>query len=60
MTKGRFGQDTELVSDSDFAEFLLKFAHMTPEQMEERDALPTREARQAYIKNLPFPKLGKK
>jgi hypothetical protein len=58
MRKGKFGQDLSQTSDSDFADFLLKFAYMTPEQMEERDALPTREARKAYMKNLPLPKIG--
>lgn len=56
--KGRFGQDLSQTSDKDFADFLLKFAYMTPEQLAERDALPTREARKAYIKNLPLPQIG--
>ena len=56
--KGRFGQDLTQISDADFADFLLKFAFMTPEQLAERDALPTREARRAYVKNLPLPKIG--
>jgi hypothetical protein len=56
MRKGRFGQDLAETSDQEFADFLLKFAFMTPEQMDERNSLPTREARKAYMKNLPLPK----
>lgn len=58
MRKGRFGQDLDLVSDQDFADFLLKFAFMTEKQLAEREALPTKEARKEYVRNLPLPKLG--
>ncbi len=47
------------LSEKDFAEFLLKFAFMTEAQLAEREALPTREARRAYVKNLPMPKRTK-
>jgi len=56
MRKGRFGQDLDLISDTDFADFLLKFAFMTDAQLAERDALPTKEARRQYVKDLPLPK----
>jgi hypothetical protein len=58
MSKGKFGQDLSEISDSDFADFLLKFAFMTDAQLAERDALPTKEARKAYVRNLPLPKIG--
>jgi len=54
--KGQDFLDAEGLSDNDFAEFLLKFAFMSDEQLAERDALPTKEARKAYVKNLPLPK----
>jgi hypothetical protein len=60
MNKGKFGQDLAKISDNEFAEFLLKFAYMTPEQMEERDNLPTKEARREFMRNLPLPALGGK
>lgn len=60
MPKGKFGQDLAVVSDNDFADFLLKFAYMTQEQVEERDALPTKEARREFVRNLPLPSLGGK
>lgn len=53
--KGKYGQDLDLISDDDFADFLVKFAVMTDEQLAEREALPTREARREYVKNLPRP-----
>jgi len=60
MNKGKFGQDLAVISDSEFAEFLLKFAYMTQEQLAERDALPTKEARREFVRNLPLPRLGGK
>lgn len=60
MNKGKFGQDLAVISDNDFADFLLKFAYMTQEQLAERDALPTKEARREYVRNLPLPALGGK
>ncbi len=57
MRKGRFGQDLDLMSDDDFAETLLKMVFMTDAQHAERDALPTKEARRAYVRSLPLPKL---
>ncbi len=59
MAKGKYGQNLDLVSDEDFADFLLKFAFMTDEQLAEREALPTREARKAYVRNLPIPERKK-
>ena len=59
MAKGKYGQNLDLVSDEDFADFLLKFAFMTDEQLAEREALPTREARKAYVSNLPMPERKK-
>lgn len=59
MNKGKYGQDLDLISDKDFADFLVKFAEMTDEQLAEREALPTREARREYVKNLPMPKRKK-
>jgi hypothetical protein len=59
MAKGKYGQNLDLVSDEDFADFLLKFAFMTDEQLAEREALPTREARKAYVRNLPMPERKK-
>ena len=58
MAKGKFGQDLDKMSDQDFADFLLKFVYMTEEQLAYREALPTKEARKEYVKNLPLPKLG--
>jgi hypothetical protein len=60
MNKGKYGQDLAKISDNEFAEFLLKFAFMTPEQMEERDNLPTKEARREFMRNLPLPQLQRK
>jgi len=54
------GQDllAEL-STQDLYEFLLKFAFMTEEQMAEREALPTIEARRDFMRNLPLPERKK-
>lgn len=60
MNKGKYGQDLAKISDNDFAEFLLKFAYMTDAQMEERNNLPTKEARREYMRNLPLPTIGGK
>lgn len=56
--KGQDLLDSGELSENDLADFLLKFAFMTDEQLAERDALPTKEARKAYVKNLPLPKRG--
>lgn len=53
--KGKELLDSSEISEKDFSEFLLKFAYMTDEQLAERDALPTKEARQEFVKNLPLP-----
>lgn len=47
------------LTPQEFAEFLLKFAFMTNEQMAEREALPTREARKEFMRNLPLPERKK-
>ena len=53
--KGKELLESSEVSEQEFSEFLLKFAFMTDEQLAERDALPTKEARKEFIKNLPLP-----
>jgi hypothetical protein len=53
--KGKDLLESEEISEKDFSEFLLKFAYMTDEQLAERDALPTREARKEFVKNLQLP-----
>ncbi len=47
------------LTKEEFAEFLLKFAFMTEEQMAEREALPTQEARKEFMRNLPLPERKK-
>jgi len=47
------------LTKEEFTEFVLKFAFMTDEQLAERDALPTKEARQEFMKNLPLPERKK-
>jgi hypothetical protein len=47
------------LTPKEFADFLLKFAFMSDEQLAERDALPTKEARQEFMRNLPLPERKK-
>ena len=47
------------LTPKEFTDFLLKFAFMSDEQLAERDALPTKEARQEFMKNLPLPERKK-
>ena len=47
------------LTKEEFTEFVLKFAFMSDEQLAERDALPTREARQEFMRNLPLPERKK-
>ena len=53
--KGKELLESSEVSEQEFSDFLLKFAFMTEEQLAERDALPTKEARKEFVKNLPLP-----
>jgi len=57
--KGKDLIESGEVSEKDFSDFLLKFAYMSDEQLAERDALPTREARKEFMKNLPLPERKK-
>jgi hypothetical protein len=57
--KGKDLIESGEVSEKDFSDFLLKFAFMSDEQLAERDALPTREARKEFMKNLPLPERKK-
>lgn len=54
-SKGKDLIESGEVTEEDFSDFLLKFAFMTDEQLAERDALPTREARKEFMKNLQLP-----
>ena len=47
------------LTKEEFTEFVLKFAFMSDEQLAERDALPTKEARQEFMRNLPLPERKK-
>jgi hypothetical protein len=53
--KGKEFLESSELSEKDFADFLLKFAFMSDEQLAEREALPTREARKEFMKNLQLP-----
>ena len=47
------------LTKEEFTEFVLKFAFMTEEQMAEREALPTKEARRDFMRNLQLPERKK-
>lgn len=57
--KGKDLLESNEVSEKDFSDFLLKFAFMSDEQLAERDALPTKEARKEFMKNLKLPERKK-